>query len=172
MENKKIVIDADILRSSSEKEHPISSASRKVLNAVLDSTCFAVVNKELYSEWKKHASKIAVGWRASMESKGKIIRCTEDNFYYSIVHDSDLDENLRFIALKDSHLVTLAISHDRIVTSNDDRARKAFCNLCCERTELGKIFWVNVKSNSDEIINVLGDKYQTLNDEHRLSSIE
>ncbi|MBA0180358.1 hypothetical protein [Pectobacterium carotovorum] len=172
MENKKIVIDADILRSSGTTEHPISSASRKVLQAVLDSACFAVVNEELENEWKQHSSRVAIGWRASMRSKSKIIRCAEGNFYYSIVHDSGLEEKLRRIALKDSHLVTLAIGHDKIVTSNDDRARKAFCNLCGERTELGQIFWVNVTNNSAEIINALCNKYQTLNDDHRLSSIE
>ncbi|MCH4997829.1 hypothetical protein I1A41_16650 [Pectobacterium carotovorum] len=172
MENKKIVIDADILRSSGIKENPISSASRKVLLAVLKSTCSAVVNKELEKEWRTHASKIGISWWASMKAKNKIIKCLHDNIYYSIVHDSGLDEGVRLIALKDSHLITLAISHDKIVTSNDDRARNAFRKLCSEREELEKIYWINATENTDEIISSLNGKYQILKDEHRLSAIE
>ncbi|HDL7471058.1 TPA: hypothetical protein PXN82_002853 [Yersinia enterocolitica] len=172
MENKKLVIDADILRSSGVTEHPVSSAARKLLQAVLESTCFAVVNHELETEWKKHSSRMAVSWRASMRSKGKILKCNKDNFYHEIVHDSDLEERLRLVALKDSHLVTLAIDYDKIIASNDDRARDAFCHLCLEREELGQLYWVNIKNNSEEVINTLSNKYADLNVIHKLTPIE
>jgi len=65
-----LVIDADVMRSASEKEHPISSNSREVLELVRDRGHRVVHSQRIFEEHKKHESRYSSTWRVSMIATG------------------------------------------------------------------------------------------------------
>lgn len=164
-----IVIDADIARSSGLSEHPISSGSRKLLESVTQNGHSASMCPVLLDEWKKHRSLFARKWLTSMIAKRRInflkdIQTEARDFLENRIEDSALKE----VALKDVHLVDAALCTHKLIASNDDRARNAFCTYSKHTGLWNEIAWVNAISNSDFLLDYL--KNQTaIPIEHKLS---
>lgn len=135
------VIDADIARSSGLTEHPVSSGSRKLLESVAAGGHKAAMCPTLRKEWKDHRSKFATRWMASMVAKKRIVFVTPASTVKSHI-EAHVDEgNEKEVALKDCHLIDAALESDKIIASNDDKARAVFCKIALTKGEIRTISW-------------------------------
>ncbi|MBX8602317.1 hypothetical protein K5D40_08700 [Pseudomonas cichorii] len=144
-----VVIDADVARSSGTTEHPVSSGSRKLLEAVSIGGHKLVLCPTLRQEWRNHRSKFAILWMASMVAKKKVVFITPGSNISRHISDNVPDSKNKEIALKDAHLIDAALESDKIVASNDDLARSAFCQIAREKREICSIIWMNAISNGE-----------------------
>lgn len=144
-----LVIDADIARSSGLTEHPVSSGSRQLLESVAGGGHILVMCPTLRSEWKTHKSGFATRWMAAMFARKKIQLVNPTPNITNHITEKVADGKEKEIALKDSHLLDAAIEADKIVASNDDRARSAFCNIATGKKEIGNIMWLNAVADKD-----------------------
>ncbi|AZG84293.1 hypothetical protein N032_00580 [Pseudomonas syringae pv. pisi str. PP1] len=135
------VIDADIARSSGLTEHPVSSGSRKLLEAVAAGGHKAAMCPTLRKEWREHRSKFATRWMASMVAKKRIIFVTPTNTMKIHIEENVEDSKEKEVALKDCHLLDAALESDKIIASNDDRARAVFCKIALNNGEIRTISW-------------------------------
>ena len=69
-----LAIDASVARAAGETVHPVSSACREFLLAVLRICHRAVVCDEMRDEWQRHQSKFTRKWRCSMAARKKPLR--------------------------------------------------------------------------------------------------
>lgn len=146
----KYVIDADILRSAGDSEAPVSSLSRELLRKILESGDEACFCQKLWDEWKKHNSNYSKGWRASMVAKRKMIKVETTNETESHLLTLN-DSKEKSAAIKDCHLIEIAIAADKIIFSNDGKAKTAFSNLLDDRDKFKKIYWMSPTNDFDDI---------------------
>ncbi|MCU4395755.1 hypothetical protein [Acinetobacter junii] len=148
----KFIIDADIIRSAGYSEHPISSTSRNLLEEVIKHKGETVYCKTLMAEWRKHKSTYSTRWIASMMSKKKLIlipvKTEAKDFLDSLEESKD-----KKVALKDAHLVDLAIASNKIIFSNDTNAKNAFSKLLDNRSNFKKIYWLSPRDDMNIILN-------------------
>lgn len=137
------VVDADIARSSGETEHPISSGSRKVLELISSGGHNLALCPTLRQEWKKHRSGFATRWMAAMVARKKVLFITPSPEILEYIESEVADSNEKTIALKDAHLLDAAWEADKIIASNDDNARKAFCNIAEKKMTISEIIWLH-----------------------------
>lgn len=158
---RRLVIDADVARSAGVSEHPISSACRKFLETVLKVGHHVVMTDEIKKEWDAHMSKkYSRIWLTRMLDSRRVDR---------IEKEKERDENLRKMideviprdqrdtVAKDVHLIEAAIATDRLITSRDETARKAFGNASANVSELKQIVWVNPTQDGEKPIDWLRD---------------
>lgn len=152
------IIDADIMRSAGTSEHPVSSTSRNLLNEIKQGNGVAVYCPTLMNEWKKHRSTYARQWTIAMISRKRLIGVkvdTETKLFLESLEDSKIKD----IALKDAHLIDLAIATDKIIFSNDLNAKNAFSELLDNRDNFNNIYWLSPKINMEIILsNILKNK--------------
>ncbi|EMP1653193.1 MULTISPECIES: hypothetical protein [Acinetobacter calcoaceticus/baumannii complex] len=154
----KLIIDADIMRSAGTSEHPVSSTSRNLLIKIKDEGLVAVYCPTLMQEWKKHRSNYARQWIVAMVSRKKLA-LVNVNIEAKLFLESLADSKAKDIALKDAHLVDLAIATDKIIFSNDLNAKDAFSKLLDNRDNFNNIYWLSPKIDMDIILeNVLKNK--------------
>ena len=144
--SRRLVIDADVVHSAGETEHPVSSACRRFLESVLDVGHHVVITDAILAEWHDHMSRYSRRWRRRMYGRRRVYRIENDkerdnNLRQRI--DRALPQNQRKLAAKDVHLIEAAIVTDRLVTSNDERVRGAYRGVANEVEELKQIVWVN-----------------------------
>lgn len=148
----KFIIDADIIRSAGYSEHPISSTSRNLLDEVIKHKSETVYCKTLMAEWRKHRSTYSTKWIASMISKKKLVlipvKTEAKDFLESLKESTD-----KKVALKDAHLVDLAIASNKIIFSNDTNAKNAFSKLLDKRSNFQKIYWLSPREDMNIILN-------------------
>ncbi|OCG00335.1 hypothetical protein [Gilliamella sp. wkB112] len=144
------VIDADIARASGTSEHPVSSSSRLLLDAIKKNGAMICFCDELQKEWNVHKSRYAKTWLVSMYSKKKVqIKKISG---YTKSHLEKLNESIeQKAAIKDAHLIDLAFLSQKIVFSNDGKAREAFSQLLCKRDEFN-IYWMSAKDHINDIV--------------------
>jgi len=143
------VIDADIARSSGMTEHPVSSGSRKLLESVSAGGHKAAMCPTLRKEWKDHRSKFAIRWMASMVAKKRIIFVTPTSKMKSHIEKNVEDGKEKEVALKDCHLLDAALESDKIIASNDDKARAVFCKIAINNGEIRTISWFSAVADHD-----------------------
>jgi predicted nucleic acid-binding protein len=148
----KFIIDADIIRSAGHSEHPISSTSRNLLDEVIKHKSETVYCKTLMAEWRKHRSTYSTKWIAAMISKKKLVlipvKTEAKDFLESLEESTD-----KKVALKDAHLVDLAIASNKIIFSNDANAKNAFSKLLDKRSNFKKIYWLSPRKDMNIILN-------------------
>ena len=141
---RRLVIDADVAHSAGESEHPISSACRKFLDTVLSVGHHVVMSEAIQEEWRRHRSRYSLKWLTRMSARRRVDR-------NKIERDEDLRERIDEVVPpeqkedvdKDVHLIEAAVATDRLVASQDERARGAFGNASANVGELKQIVWVN-----------------------------
>jgi predicted nucleic acid-binding protein len=143
------VIDADIARSSGTTEHPVSSGSRKLLESVSAGGHKVAMCPVLLKEWKVHRSYFATKWMASMVAKKKVLFIKPVQNIKLHIENEVPDSKEKEIALKDAHLLDAALSVDKIIASNDARARAAFCSIAHRKKEISTIAWFNAVADRD-----------------------
>ena len=159
---RRLVIDADVASSAGVSEHPISSACRKFLETVLSIGHHVVMSEAIQEEWGRHRSRYSLKWLTRMYGKKQVDR-------NEIEPDKDLRERIdmavtpkqKAIVAKDVHLIEAAIATDRLVASQDERARRAFGNASANVSELKQIVWVNPTQDEEKPIDWLRDGAKT-----------
>jgi hypothetical protein len=137
----RIVIDASVARSAGETEHPVSSACRKYLLAVLEKCHRAVVTDDILEEWDRHQSNFTRKWRRSMAARKKPLSTVEptpvnlDLEAFSEVHRAAVEKDLR--------LLEAAIATDRVIATRDDAFRVALGTTRRGRSVRDRLTWHN-----------------------------
>jgi len=146
-----LVIDATIARAAGETEHPVSSACRRFLQEVLKICHRVVMTPEISAEWKKHRSRFAYGWLASMWARKKVVRldAVEDAGLRLTIHSLELTDSVREAILKDIHLVEAAFATDHAVASLDETARRHFRQITEHAESLKSLVWVNPTKDNE-----------------------
>ena len=149
VKSRLLVIDANILRSAGETEHPVSSACRNFLNRVLEICDRMVLTQQIHKEWKEHASRFSRKWRRSMAARRKTVKVSPKEVPLNKTSLSDKDCD---IIEKDWHLVEAAFAADGIIVTRDKEFRRVL-----EKTEHGGrlkcIKWVNPVKESGTFFN-------------------
>lgn len=151
--SRRLVIDADVVHSAGETEHPISSACRRFLETVLDARHHVVMTDAILEEWRHHMSRYSRRWRRRMYGRRLVIQIevNEDEILRGRI-DAAVHRDQRAIVAKDVHLIEAAIATDRLVTSKDESARRAFKDTSNGVNELKQILWVNPTCNKEKPI--------------------
>ena len=124
--SRRLVIDADVMRSAGETDHPISSACRRFLETVLDVGHHVVMTDAILEEWRHHMSKYSRIWRRRMYGRRLVIQIEVNDETLRGRIDAAVHRDQKAIAEKDVHLIEAAIATDRLVTSQDESARGVF----------------------------------------------
>ena len=144
--SRRLVIDADVVHSAGETAHPISSACRRFLETVLEVGHQVVMTDAILAEWRNHLSKYSRRWRRRMYGRRRVYRIEKDHERDNNLRnriDQAVHRDQRAIVAKDVHLIEAAIATDRLVTSKDESARRAFKDTSNGVNELKQIVWVN-----------------------------
>ncbi|MBR7907568.1 hypothetical protein [Burkholderia cenocepacia] len=147
----KIVVDADIARSAGETMHPISSSCRKILDLILRNEHKFVACKKLRREWSDHSSSYATKWLASMIARKQVCFVENHDKIATLINSLELNEKNKAIALKDCHIVDVAIENGRFVTSRDDNAKAAFLSITEIHPFVRGITWANPVTDFDAL---------------------
>lgn len=142
-----IVIDADIARAAGGEDaiHPTPINCRNFLQAFLQTPHQFVMSPAIWEEWKNHQSKFTHKWRKTMISKKKFIRVKPD-------FNLDMEEKARSCLAsqsekeavsKDFHLVEVALTCDKRISSMDERVRGLLAVCARQMFEIRDIIWVN-----------------------------
>lgn len=169
--NLRLVIDADVLSGATEMQHPDSSNCRKFLESVRDNQHILVLTDKIIEEYKNNESKYSRRWRKDMYQKGlfEVFKINDNEkierklYKFDLIGDqkkttvSEKDyklmlEKRKERALKDCHLIDAALKTDKIIASNDDKARDVFSIAAVKAKALRTLFWVNPKKIAAELI--------------------
>lgn len=159
---RRLVIDADVAHSAGESKHPISSTCRKFLETMLEVGHHVVMTDETKKEWRRHISNYSRKWRSQMYGRRLVIqiKVDEDAILRGRIDAAVLLDQRDTVA-KDVHLIEAAIATDRLVASQDERARRAFGNASANVSELKQIVWVNPTQDEEKPIDWLRDGAKT-----------
>lgn len=147
--SKRLVIDTSIARSAGGENavHPESKDCRDFLLAVLSICHKIVVNPEMKAEWYKHESIFFRKWRVQMVAKRNFIYVDKEdkNFLEIKTQIESLAKTYenREAMEKDCFLLELALAHDNIVVSNDEKVRNLFREISAQVTEIREVNWIN-----------------------------
>lgn len=142
MEKKRLVVDANIVRSAGEGTEP-AKLCWDIL-ATIRSFCHSAVGLQfLADEWNNHSSSLAEKWQISMRRIGRhkiVLKDSPESIQLNLYFEQiDLSDAIR----KDIHLVIAALQFDKIIISNDKIARRNFAvshsNI---HPALGDVMWV------------------------------
>lgn len=153
---RRLVIDADVAKSAGESEHPTSSACRKFLEAVLNVGHCVVMTQAIRNEWRCHMSKYSRKWQTRMWGRRRVF-CLEDERDDQLREriDGAVERDQKAIVAKDIHLIEAAVATDRLITSGDKRARRAFRDVADAVRELQRVVWVNPTCDGEKPIDWL-----------------
>ena len=140
VDRSQVIVDADIARSASETEHPISSASRSLLTQMLERELMVVMCDQLANEWREHRSLYSRKWLGSMTARKKVIRIKPDQIVMQAIEKNLTDKDER-VARKDAHLVDAALCSRALVASNDTAARQVFQRAAVQFGALRGVVW-------------------------------
>lgn len=68
-----LIVDTSVVRSAGETEHPVSSACRKCLLAILEICHRVAVTDDIKKEWNRNMSRFSRKWWRSMAARKKSI---------------------------------------------------------------------------------------------------
>lgn len=142
MEKKRLVVDANILRSAGEGIEPAKRCWD--ILATIRSFCHSSVGLQcLADEWNNHSSSLAEKWQVSMRRIGRhkiVLQDSPESIQLNLDFAKvDLSEAIK----KDVHLVIAALQFDKIIISNDKIARRNFAvSYSNIHPALGDVMWV------------------------------
>lgn len=76
-----------------------------------------------------------------MVAKKRIVFVTPASTMKSHIEANVEEGNEKEVALKDCHLLDAALESDKIIASNDDKARAVFCKIALNKGEIRTISW-------------------------------
>lgn len=148
------MVDASVAHAAGDVSlHPTSKQCRETLLALSDFS--AVFCQSLKAEWGKHESAFARAWKVKMIQEGKAVFFDEDpilNGFKQFIDDSAADAHAKGAMDKDAHLVSSAISNDKIVVALDEKVRKLFSKHCLPFKGVKKVLWSNPIKTEDNTV--------------------
>ena len=141
---RQLVVDADIAQSAGVSLADRSRLCRELLNAIRASLHIVVLSRQGEEEWLAHRSIYSATWFRAMEVSGQVVR-VEGRLPPEVeVTVLEQFESARQPGVaKDLHLIGAALETDRIVLSNDDRARRAMRDAAALVPDIATIHWAN-----------------------------
>ena len=161
VESKQLVIDASVARAAGPlgATHPTAANCRNFLQAVLDICHQVVMNPEIREEWNKHQSRFARTWLGQMVARKKLVTLKAipiDPDLWEFLENLVENDNQRAKIVKDIHLLEAALASDqRIVSLDDNTARKWFNQAAIDHPPLQEIVWVNPDVEAEQPIDWL-----------------
>ena len=136
-----LVIDASVMQSAGETDHPVSSACRKALLAVLEICHRVATTERMRSEWEEHMSRFSRKWLRSMAAHRK----SPQNLNPPQIRlDTTGLSNGDCAAIeKDLHVIAAALSADRIVITRDEAIRVTLGKTHQGANLVKSIYWIN-----------------------------
>ena len=164
--SRQLVIDASVAGSAGGSEHPVSSACRVFLEVVSEVGHRIVMTDPIRAEWQCRPSIFSAVWLGQMTRRKMVVEiigerteALRERVYASLLPDQ------KAAVAKDLHLIEAAISTERLVTSQDERARRAFAQASEGVSELKQIVWVNPTRTGESPIDWLRNGAQ--DEQHR-----
>lgn len=154
---KNFIIDADIAHSAGLSIKPISKQSREVLQTILDSKHKVLFCKELRQEWKKHSSLFSAKWLSSMTARKLVCYVTPVEQTEEKIESSELTDKQIAAALKDKHIINIALSVESLIASNDTTARKIYHLISLKHRNLRNLVWACPRDNCDTLLEFIKD---------------
>ena len=152
--SKRLVIDADVAQASGDEDatDPRAINCRDFLTEVMTQNHKIVMTRKINDEWKRHQSRFALEWRASMDARRRVDRI--DPLEYDELQDKVTNtvdnENEIEVMQKDIHLLEAALKTDKTVISLDQTVRQLFATVSQRVGEIRDIIWVNQDRTSEE----------------------
>ena len=135
-----LVIDASVLQSAGESEHPVSSACRETLNAVLRICHHAAITEDIRAEWRRHRSRFARKWEVSMVARRKapVIAPAQVPFSGRSLSAAD-----RAAVKKDLPLLQAGLAADGIIVTRDEALKRVLVKTRDGKGILKRLRWIN-----------------------------
>jgi hypothetical protein len=147
---RRLVVDACVASQTGTGEWPLCTPWQKLCRSFLESVYSLrhtiVMCPRLSAEWKSHETSYACSWRTRMWNRRRTVFESRD------IADSTLRRAMASVSngtnelkemMKDEHLLTTAMKHDRVVFSTDDAARILFRRVAAADTRLVGLTWGN-----------------------------
>ncbi|MGL5675883.1 MAG: hypothetical protein ACRDDX_05700 [Cellulosilyticaceae bacterium] len=156
-QKKVVIVDACIARSASKSEHPVSTACRSVLEQVREQGYYIGMNKMLFQEWRKHNSRYASAWLASMVSSKKIYTVTTENLEIREKAIKEYEVHKRIsekeatAILKDIHLLDVVFETNGVLFSCDENIRVLFYRISNQIGEIVNVIWINPVNDKEAV---------------------
>jgi len=156
-----LVIDASVLQSAGETEHPVSSACREFLERVQRARLAVISTPELKEERNRHRSRYSSRWFSKMAATKRMVYVADPTDPTLRRHLSECAEqrsenpeqeaNLAGALTKDACLVEASNACDKApISSLDDRMRDHPRACAPWVPEVRHVVWVN-PTNADEM---------------------
>ena len=153
--SRRLVIDTDVVCSASESVKSVPRTCRKFLETVLGVGHRVVITDAIWAEWGRHRSGYSSKWLTQMYGRKRVCRIKNDKERNGNLRgriDAAVCRNQKAIVAKDVHLIEAAIATDRLVSSREKDARKAFKDASNGVVELQQIVWVNPTCDNEKPI--------------------
>jgi hypothetical protein len=149
-----LVVDASVLRSAGETEHPVSKACRDALENMLTICHRTVLTPALSEERKRHASRFSRKWLRAMTARRKVVR---SDVVPSVAVDTDaLSEPEREALDKDRCLLDAAVGTDRVIVTRDSGLQDILAKTRKGKRLLEDIRWLNPVDDGGQALATLG----------------
>ena len=160
--SKALVVDASVLHSAGETEHPLSKACREFLESAMYICHRIVVTRELSGEWKRHLTRFSRPWLREMYARRKQVSCEprRDEGLRMRILDAVEGETDKAAVEKDMHLIEAAMANENRVVSCDDIVREILRMAAGRVRELRPLVWVNPADESESAITWLNEGAQ------------
>lgn len=151
----RLVIDACVLSAASHGR-PDESASRcaDVLDAVRTMDALVFCAPDGLQEWLAHRSRYAALWLTALRASRrlKIVYGHENQSLRRCVHKALRSTNRRIAALKDVHLVEVALIESASIVSSDKEARGLFRSVGSRCTVLCDVIWMSPDEPTHDVL--------------------
>ncbi len=152
--SKRLVIDADVAQASGDEDatDPRAINCRDFLKEVMTQNHKIVMTRKISDEWKRHQSRYALEWRASMDARRLVDRIDPleyDELQNRVTNTADSEDDIE-VMQKDFHLLEAALDTDKTVISLDQTARQLFVRASQWVGEIRRIIWVNPERTAEE----------------------
>jgi len=143
--SRSLVLDASVICSSGNTEHPTSKASREALDAILLICHHVVITKDIREEWKRHRSGYSQTWHVAMESKNKVhnLDAVDTVELLNAMAESSMGPSDHKRVEKDAHIINAALSSDKVIVTYDNQLKKTMEKYGPLASISARIIWVN-----------------------------
>ena len=136
-----LVVDASVVHSAGETDHPVSSSCRNCLDAILNICHKVAVTPAILEEWNRHTRRFARKWRRSMAARKKPLQSVAPASVR--INLSAYTGSARAQIEKDMCLLEAALGAEKIIVTRDDSLKKALAQRPDGKALLKSIKWIN-----------------------------
>lgn len=148
-----LVVDASVVSSAGETDHPISSSCRDCLSAILNICHKVAATPAILEEWNRHISRFSRKWCRSMSAHRKPLQSVEPA---TVAIDlSAYTDSAREQIEKDLCLLEAALAADKIIVTRDDSLKRALAQRPDGKALLKSIKWINPVTDGAKAIESL-----------------